>query len=65
MLVVLIIFGIKLTIAMQMQRTAALGYSISYVYVVLPLSAIIMFLHVFVKTILLLSNTKAGEKEPL
>jgi len=64
-LVVLIIFGIKLTIAMQMQRTAALGYSISYVYVVLPLSAIIMFLHVFVKTILLLSNTKAGEKEPL
>ena len=61
MLVVLFIFGIKLTIAMQMQRTAALGYSISYVYAVLPLSAIIMFIHVFVKTITLLFDTKPEE----
>ena len=61
MLVVLFIFGIKLTLAMQMQRTAALGYSISYVYAVLPLSAIIMFTHVFVKTILLISDPKAEE----
>ena len=61
MLVVLFIFGLKLTIAMQMQRTAALGYSISYVYAVLPLSAIIMFIHVLVKSVLLISNSKAEE----
>ena len=61
MLVVLFIFGLKLTIAMQMQRTAALGYSISYVYAVLPLSAIIMFIHVFVKTITLIFDTKPEE----
>ena len=61
MLVVLFVFGLKLTIAMQMQRTAALGYSISYVYAVLPLSAIIMFIHVFVKTIVLFSDTNTEE----
>ncbi|MGD1972290.1 MAG: TRAP transporter small permease [Desulfobacterales bacterium] len=61
MLVVLFIFGLKLTIAMQMQRTAALGYSISYVYAVLPLSAIIMFIHVSVKFVLLIANSKAEE----
>jgi TRAP-type transport system small permease protein len=63
MLVVLFIFGLKLTIAMKMQRTAALGYSISYVYAVLPLSAIIMFIHVFVKSLLLVFNSKAEEIE--
>jgi TRAP-type C4-dicarboxylate transport system permease small subunit len=63
MLVVLFIFGLKLAIAMQMQRTAALGYSISYVYAVLPLSAIIMFIHVLVKSVLLISNPKAEEIE--
>ena len=61
MLVVLFIFGLKLTIAMQMQRTAALGYSVSYVYAVLPLTAIIMFTHVFVKTIVLLFDAKPEE----
>ena len=61
MLVVLFIFGLKLTIAMQMQRTAALGYSVSYVYAVLPLSAIIMFTHVFVKTIVLLFDANPEE----
>lgn len=50
MLVVLFIFGLKFTIAMQMQRTAALGYSVSYVYAVLPISAVIMFIHVLVKS---------------
>ena len=62
MLVVLFIFGSKLTIAMQMQRTAALGYSISYVYAVLPLSAIIMFIHVFVKSVLLVTSLKTEEE---
>ncbi len=50
MLGVLFIFGLKFTIAMQMQRTAALGYSVSYVYAVLPISAVIMFIHVLVKS---------------
>ena len=63
MLMVLFIFGLKLTIAMQMQRTAALGYSISYVYVVLPLSAIIMFIHILVKSVQLIFNSKAEEIE--
>jgi TRAP-type C4-dicarboxylate transport system permease small subunit len=63
MLVVLFIFGLKLTIAMQMQRTAALGYSISYVYAVLPLSAVIMFIHVLVKFVLLIANSKTEEIE--
>jgi TRAP-type C4-dicarboxylate transport system permease small subunit len=61
MLVVLFIFGVNLTIAMQMQRTAALGYSVSYVYAVLPLSAVVMFIHVFVKTIMLLIDTEPEE----
>ena len=63
MLVVLFIFGMQLTIAMQLQRTAALGYSISYVYAVLPISAIVMFFHVFVKSVLLISNLKIEEQE--
>lgn len=62
MLVVLFIFGVKLTIAMQMQRTAALGYSVSYVYAVLPLSAIVMFIHVFVKTIMLIAEPQFKEE---
>jgi TRAP-type C4-dicarboxylate transport system permease small subunit len=53
MLVVLFIFGLKFTIAMQMQRTAALGYSVSYVYAVLPISAVIMLIHVLVKSAML------------
>lgn len=64
-LVVLFIFGIKLTMAMQLQRTAALGYSVSYVYAVLPLSAVIMFFHVFVKSILLISNSNGKEQASL
>ena len=63
MLVVLFIFGMQLTIAMQLQRTAALGYSISYVYAVLPISAIVMFFHVLVKSVLLISNSKIEEQE--
>jgi TRAP-type C4-dicarboxylate transport system permease small subunit len=60
-LVVLFIFGLKLIFAMQMQRTAALGYSVSYVYAVLPLAAVIMFIHVFVKTLMLLADPKSLE----
>lgn len=51
MLVVLCIFGVKLTLAMRMQSTAALGYSVSFVYMVLPISALIMVLHVIVRTL--------------
>lgn len=50
-LVVLSIFGVKLTLAMRMQRTAALGYSVSFVYMVLPISAVIMLVHVIVQTV--------------
>ena len=65
MLVVLFIFGLKLTIAMQMQRTAALGYSVSYVYAVLPISAFIMFIHVFVKSVLLVFDKNIEPRESL
>jgi len=49
MLSILFIFGVKLTLTMKMQKTAALGYSVSFVYLVLPLSAAIMLLHIFSK----------------
>jgi len=65
MLVVLFVFGLKLTVVMQMQRTAALGYSVSYVYAVLPLSAAIMFIHVLVKSVLLLSDQGSKEEGAL
>lgn len=65
MLVVLFIFGLKFTIAMQMQRTAALGYSVSYVYVVLPISAVIMFIHVLVKSAMLVFDKNVKGRESL
>ncbi|MBW1752626.1 MAG: TRAP transporter small permease [Deltaproteobacteria bacterium] len=65
MLVVLFIFGLKFTIAMQMQRTAALGYSVSYVYVVLPISAVIMFIHVLVKSARLVFDKSIKGRESL
>ena len=57
MLIMMMIFGWQLTIAMRMQSTAALGYSVSYVYVVLPLSATIMAVHVLVTCVRLLQKT--------
>jgi TRAP-type C4-dicarboxylate transport system permease small subunit len=50
-LAVLFIYGAKLTITMRSQLTAALQYSISFVYAVLPVSAAIMFIHLAVQTI--------------
>jgi TRAP-type C4-dicarboxylate transport system permease small subunit len=53
MLVVLLVYGVKLTMTMKMQKTAALGYSVSFVYVVLPLAAMIMLVHMIVQTMVL------------
>jgi TRAP-type C4-dicarboxylate transport system permease small subunit len=63
MLVVLFFFGLKLTLSMRMQVTAALGYSVSFVYVVLPISALIMIIHVVVQTLLLFRRGSEGEQE--
>jgi len=57
MLVVLLVYGYKLTVMMKMQRTAALGYSVSFVYAVLPISALIMLVHIIVQTIALFRRT--------
>jgi TRAP-type C4-dicarboxylate transport system permease small subunit len=54
MLIILFVYGLKLTLAMKMQSTAALGYSVSFVYMVLPVSAFIMLIHVVVQTVELL-----------
>ena len=51
MLLVLFVYGWKLTAAMTSQLTAALQYSVSYVYAVLPISAAIMFVHLSVQTL--------------
>ena len=42
---------------MKMQKTAALGYSVSFVYIVLPLSALIMIFHVIAQTFNLLGKS--------
>jgi TRAP-type C4-dicarboxylate transport system permease small subunit len=56
MLLVLLIYGMKLMMAMRMQSTAALGYSVAFVYAVLPFSAAIMLVHVLAQTIDLLRS---------
>ena len=53
MLVILFIYGWKLTVSMKSQLTAALRYSVSFVYVVLPISAAIMFIHLAIDTLFL------------
>jgi TRAP-type C4-dicarboxylate transport system permease small subunit len=53
MLMVLFVYGWKLTVSMKSQLTAALQYSVSFVYVVLPISAAIMFIHLAVQTVFL------------
>ncbi|MBM4305574.1 MAG: TRAP transporter small permease [Deltaproteobacteria bacterium] len=60
MLMVLFVYGWKLTVSMKSQLTAALQYSVSFVYVVLPISAAIMFIHLAIQTIFLLDK-KAQE----
>lgn len=57
MLIILLIYGIKFTLAMRMQSTAALGYSVSFVYMILPVSAVIMLLHMTVQTVGLFRKT--------
>lgn len=61
MLTVLFVYGLKLTITMKMQKTAALGYSVSFVYIVLPLSAVIMLVHTVAKVLSIFQST--GEEE--
>jgi TRAP-type C4-dicarboxylate transport system permease small subunit len=50
LLAVLFIYGARLTVSMKSQLTAALQYSVSFVYVVLPISAAIMFFHLAIQT---------------
>jgi TRAP-type C4-dicarboxylate transport system permease small subunit len=61
LLLVLCIYGGKLTISMKAQLTAALEYSVSFVYAVLPISAAIMFIHLAIQTLNLLRTR--GEEE--
>jgi TRAP-type transport system small permease protein len=59
-LVVMFIYGGKLALSMRSQLTAALGYSVSYMYAVLPLSALIMAFHVAIKTLRLFTGQARG-----
>ena len=51
LLAVLFIYGVRLTVSMKSQLTAALQYSVSFVYAVLPVSAAIMFIHLAIQTV--------------
>ena len=51
LLAVLFIYGARLTATMKSQLTAALEYSVSFVYAVLPISAAIMFIHLAIQTV--------------
>ena len=62
-LAILCFYGVTLTISMRMQCTAALRYSVSYVYVVLPASALIMLLYVVIDTAKIFRKGKEGKKE--
>ncbi len=62
LLAVLFIYGWRLTANMVSQTTAALGYSVSYVYAVLPVSAAIMFVHLAVQTVSLFHPKDQEEK---
>lgn len=61
MLLVLAFYGARLTASMRSQLTAALGYSVSYVYAVLPVSAGIMFVHLIIQTFRLIFVRAAEE----
>jgi TRAP-type C4-dicarboxylate transport system permease small subunit len=62
-LVILLFFGYRLTLSMKIQSTAALGYSVSFAYAVLPISALIMLIHVIAQTMQLLSNKTQNEED--
>ncbi len=51
LLAVLFIYGARLTVSMKSQLTAALQYSVSFIYAVLPISAAIMFFHLAIQTV--------------
>jgi TRAP-type C4-dicarboxylate transport system permease small subunit len=61
MLVVLCIYGWKLTTAMKMEKMAALGYSVAFIYIILPVSSVIMFIHILVRTIVLIAPGKGKD----
>jgi TRAP-type C4-dicarboxylate transport system permease small subunit len=62
LLAVLFIYGVSLTASMKSQLTAALQYSVSFVYAVLPISAAVMFIHLSIQTLLLFGK-KGPEKQ--
>ena len=51
MLIVLCVYGWNLTMTMKMQTMAALGYSVSFIYIILPVSSLIMLFHMLVRTL--------------
>ena len=62
LLAVLFIYGARLTASMKSQLTAALEYSVSFVYAVLPISAAIMFIHLAIQTVrLFLGKNEEGK----
>jgi TRAP-type C4-dicarboxylate transport system permease small subunit len=63
LLAVLFIYGARLTLSMKSQLTAALEYSVSFVYAVLPISAAIMFIHLAIQTVGLFLNKNEEEKD--
>jgi TRAP-type C4-dicarboxylate transport system permease small subunit len=63
LLAVLFIYGARLTVSMKSQLTAALEYSVSFVYAVLPISAAIMFIHLAIQTVGLFLNKNEEEKD--
>jgi TRAP-type C4-dicarboxylate transport system permease small subunit len=62
LLAVLFIYGVSLTASMKSQLTAALQYSVSFVYAVLPISAAIMFIHLSIQTLSLFGK-KGSDKQ--
>jgi TRAP-type C4-dicarboxylate transport system permease small subunit len=50
-LTVLLIYGFRLAVMMKGQVTAALHYSVAYMYAVLPLSALVMLVHTVALTV--------------
>jgi TRAP-type C4-dicarboxylate transport system permease small subunit len=62
LLAVLFIYGVSLTASMKSQLTAALQYSVSFVYAVLPISAAIMFIHLAIQTARLLLGKNQGKE---
>ena len=61
-LAILCFYGVKLTISMRMQCTAALRYSVSYVYIVLPASAFVMLTYVIIDTVRIFQKEREAEK---